>query len=429
MVAGDVVNTAARMQAAAPVDGVLVGETTYRATRDAIGYREPPPFEAKGKAEPVPVWEAVEPRSRLRRRRRRAHGDAAGRTRAGARASASPLARVRGGAFGPARHARRRPGNRQVAARRRALRARRREPELITWRQGRCLPYGEGVTLLGARRDRQGRGGDPGDRRAGGGRAEAARRRRPARPDEPRRAGSRRELRPLVGLSATAASARGRGRDGGLAPVPRGDRRARPAVLVFEDLHWADDGLLDFLDDARRLAPDVPLLIVGTARPELLERRPAWGGGKANATTISLQPLGDDDIARLIAASARAARAAGRRAARAARAGRRQPALRRAVRPHAHRARRRRARLPESVQGVIAARLDALPRREKELLQEAAVLGKLFWLGGVASALRARRRRRRTSSALARTEGLRPARAALDGRRERAVLVPARPAS
>ena len=65
MVAGDVVNTAARMQAAAPVDGVLVGETTYRATRDAIRHRGAPPLQAKGKAEPVPVWEAVEPMARF----------------------------------------------------------------------------------------------------------------------------------------------------------------------------------------------------------------------------------------------------------------------------------------------------------------------------------------------------------------------------
>ena len=62
-----------------------------------------------------------------------------------------------------------------------------------------------------------------------------------------------------------------------------------PAVFVFEDLHWADDGLLDFLDDLVDWLRGVPLLVVGTARPELLERRQAWGGGKANATTISLQ--------------------------------------------------------------------------------------------------------------------------------------------
>src|SRR5207245_5856032 len=62
---GDVVNTAARLQAAAPVDGILVGEATYRATRHVIEYREAEPVEAKGKAEPIPVWEAVSARSRF----------------------------------------------------------------------------------------------------------------------------------------------------------------------------------------------------------------------------------------------------------------------------------------------------------------------------------------------------------------------------
>src|SRR5690349_1892236 len=65
MVAGDVVNTAARLQAAAPVDGVLVGDETYRATRDAFAYRGVAPVRAKGKSEPVPAWEALEPVSRL----------------------------------------------------------------------------------------------------------------------------------------------------------------------------------------------------------------------------------------------------------------------------------------------------------------------------------------------------------------------------
>src|SRR5205085_368830 len=76
----------------------------------------------------------------------------------------------------------------------------------------------------------------------------------------------------------------------------------RPAVLVFEDLHWADDDLLDFVDHLVDWTTDVPLLCVCTARPELLERRPAWGGGKPNAATISLSPLPDEQTARLIGA-------------------------------------------------------------------------------------------------------------------------------
>jgi predicted ATPase len=106
-------------------------------------------------------------------------------------------------------------------------------------------------------------------------------------------------LRPLVALDA-----------------PQGERREeaftawrrffegladeRPLVLVFEDLHWADDHLLDFVDNLVEWASGVPLLVVATARPELLTRRAGWGGGKLNSLTVSLSPLSDDDTARLL---------------------------------------------------------------------------------------------------------------------------------
>src|SRR2546423_10999392 len=108
-------------------------------------------------------------------------------------------------------------------------------------------------------------------------------------------------FRSLVGLSTGAEA---------------GDRRAeahsawrrllealaeqRPLVLVFEDLHWADDGLLDFVDYLADWASGVPLLIVGTARPELLDRRPGWGGGKRNAAALSIPPLSREETARLL---------------------------------------------------------------------------------------------------------------------------------
>ena len=148
MAAGDVVNTASRLQSAAPTNGILVDETTYRATALAIEYREAEPVEAKGKAEPVAVWEAVEPRSRAsastssRRRgaaarRPREELDVADRrARPGARERASQLVTLVGV-----------PGigkSRLVFELSRVVDA---DPELIYWRQGRSLPYGEGVTF------------------------------------------------------------------------------------------------------------------------------------------------------------------------------------------------------------------------------------------------------------------------------------------
>src|SRR5439155_7817353 len=139
----------------------------------------------------------------------------------------------------------------------------------------------------------------------------------------------------------------------------------RPTVIVFEDLHWADDDLLDFVDYLVDWATGVPLLVVATARPELLERRQGWGGGKRNASTISLGPLGDDETARLIASLLdRPVLDADTQSALLARAGgnplyAEQFALMLGESGGA-------AELPETVQGIIAARLDALPSAEKE---------------------------------------------------------------
>ena len=194
------------------------------------------------------------------------------------------------------------------------------------------------------------------------------------------------ELRALAGLAGDGRQARDAGTSVAAwrrffeAIAERG-----PAVLVFEDLHWADDGLLDFLDDLVDWLRDVPLLILGTARPELLERRQAWGGGKANATTISLQPLDEEQTARLVSALMdQPLQLADEQRALLDRAGGNPLFAEQYVRMLTERGTT--GEMPETVQGVIAARLDALPRAEKELLQEASVHGKVFWLGAVAAA-------------------------------------------
>ena len=144
-------------------------------------------------------------------------------------------------------------------------------------------------------------------------------------------------------------------------------------MLVFEDLHWADDNLLDFVDHLVDWAAGVPLLVVCTARPELLTRRPGWGGGKPNALTISLSPLSDDDTARLLAELlGPSCRPKPRSSCSPA------PAATRSTRrsSHACSATGGGRRLPETVQGLIAARLDLLDPEQKSLLQDAAVIGR-----------------------------------------------------
>src|SRR5919204_4273735 len=303
MVAGDVVNTTARMQTAAPIDGVLVGETTYRATRDAISYREAPRVQAKGKVEPIVVWEALEPLARYGVDvAERAPTPLVGRERE-LELLRSMLGRVRDERAAQLVTIVGVPGIGKSRLVRELFQLVDDEAELITWRQGRCLPYGESVTFWALREIVKAEAGMLESDAA----EEAERKLRAVVtrlvPEASEMRWLETELRALVGVSDNGTGG------GGAETATAAWRRfleaiaeRGPAVLVFEDLHWADDGLLDFLDDVVDWLRGVPLLLVATARPELLERRQAWGGGKANATTISLQPLGEDDTARLISA-------------------------------------------------------------------------------------------------------------------------------
>src|SRR5262249_41464380 len=109
-------------------------------------------------------------------------------------------------------------------------------------------------------------------------------------------------LRPLVGLAAESAGG-GEARSEAFAAWRKFFEQLaeeRPLVLVFGDLHWADDHLLDFIDELVEWTAAVPLLVVCTGRPELLSQRAGWGGGKPNALTISLPPLSDEDTAQLL---------------------------------------------------------------------------------------------------------------------------------
>jgi len=193
-------------------------------------------------------------------------------------------------------------------------------------------------------------------------------------------------MRPLIGLS-TVAGVDDRRSDAFAAwrRFFEGLAEQRPAVLVVEDLHWADEGLLDFVDYLVDWARGVPLLVVASARPELLERRPGWGGGKANATTVSLRPLSEVETARLLSLLLeQPLLSADTQHDLVARAGGNPLYAEEYVRMLRD-GRFTGERLPETVQGIIAARLDALPPQEKLLVQDAAVVGKVFWSGTLAA--------------------------------------------
>ncbi|MBA3734644.1 MAG: AAA family ATPase [Actinobacteria bacterium] len=387
LVAGDVINTAARLQTAAPVNGILVGEKTYRATEGRIEYRECEPVQAKGKQEPVPVWEAVsarslfgvdvdlEPPTRLVGRRRELDLllDALGRARAEHEPQLVTIVGVPG--MGKSRLVQ------ELSARIEA------EPELTRWRQGRSLPYGEGVSYWALGEMVKGEAGilesDPAAV------AESKLRETVARVcSEQEIEWLRTMLQPLVGVADDPSGGDRRGEAfAAWRRFVEGLAAERATVLVFEDLHWADEGLLDFVDSLVDWATDLSLLVVATARPELLARRPHWGGGKTNATTLSLAPLSEGETAELVhAILERSVLPADVQSAVLARAGGNPLYAEEFARMVAERGdlhQGREIEVPDSVQGLISARLDALTRTEKELLQDAAVVGKVFWPGAL----------------------------------------------
>jgi class 3 adenylate cyclase len=378
MAAGDVVNTAARLQAAAPVGGILVGEQTFRATERAIEFAKADPVEAKGKAEPVATWRALAARARPhvehvqgaelvgRQRELALLGGALDRARQERSPELVTLIGVPG--IGKSRLVLELYG--QIE----------RESEFTSWRHGRCLPYGEGITFWAL--------GEMVKSEAGileGDSETEAEQKLATVVHDP---WIERHLRPLVGLSG-GAGGEGERRDEAFTAWRRffeGLADERPLVLVFEDLHWADENLLDFVDHLVEWASGVPLLVVCTARPELLNRRPGWGGGKPNTLSISLSPLSDDETARLLAKLLeRSVLPAETQTQLLAQAGG-NPLY---AEEYARMLRERGGveELPETVQGLIAARLDLLEPDQKRIIQNAAVVGKTFWIGALTSLL------------------------------------------
>jgi class 3 adenylate cyclase len=377
MASGDVVNTASRLQAAAPANGVLVDETTFRATRQAIDYEEAQRVEAKGKTDPIPVWEVMQaravvgvelrPQTQLvgRQHERDLLIDALDRVKREASPQLVTLVGVPG------------IGKSRLVAE--LFVEVERAPELIYWRHGRSLPYGEGVAFWAFAEMVKAQAGilhgDP---------AETTALKLHEAVDqligEDDASWVEARLEPLIGLGDSAADL-----EESFAAWRRfveALAEQRPTVLVFEDLHWADDDLLDFVDHLIDWTGGVPLLVVGTARPELLDRRPGWGGGKRNAFTVSLAPLDDVETAQLISSLLdRPLLPAETQNELLRRAGGNPLYAEQFVRMLSERADSE--EVPETVQGIIAARLDALPADDKALLQDASVIGKVFWTGAL----------------------------------------------
>jgi class 3 adenylate cyclase/tetratricopeptide (TPR) repeat protein len=397
MVAGDLVNTASRIQAAADPGSVLVGEATRRATEPAIVYHDAGAFELKGKDGLMPLWRALRVVSGARGSLK-SHGLEApfvGRERelrqikdlfhASAEDGRPHLVSITGIAgIGKSRL------SWEFYKYMDGL------PQVIYWHRGRCLAYGEGVTYwaladMVRMRCRIAEEEEPASALA---KLRMVLEEHVPDPDERKFVEPR--LAQLLGL-------------GDQEPRERQDLFAAwrlfferlahvyPTVLAFEDMQWADESLLDFVEYLLEWSRSSPLYVITLARPELLERRPNWGAGHRNFSSLYLEPLSPGAMEDLLNGLVPGLPAEVRT-----------QILERAEGVPLYAVETVRMLLdrgllvqegsvygpvgeigslevPETLHALIAARLDGLSADERRLLQDGAVLGKTFTPAGLAA--------------------------------------------
>ena len=397
MVAGDLVNTASRVQSVAEPGTVLVGEATRRATERAIVYEAAGEHELKGKAEPVPVWRALRVVSGVRGQLKSEGLEApfVGRDRelrqiknlfhVVADERRAQLVSVTGIAgIGKSRLAWEFYKYIDGLA------------DTAYWHRGRCLAYGEGVTywaladmvrmrcLIAEDDDAQ----------------TALQKLRAALEEHILDADERRFVEPRLAQLLAIGEAEARDRQDLFAAWRLFFERlaeAYPTVLAFEDMQWADASLLDFVEYLLEWSRNHPIFVITLARPELLERRQTWGAGHRNFTSLYLEPLSEAAMKELLAGLV--------------------PGLVESLRGQileraegvplyavetvrmlldrgllvADGSSYRVAgeieslEVPETLHALVAARLDGLQPDERRVLQDAAVLGKTFAPGALAA--------------------------------------------
>ncbi len=384
LVLGDAVNVAARLEQAAPPGEVLLGQPTFRLVRDAVQVEPVPPLHLKGKQAPVAAWRLLGVAPGAPGHARRQDAPIVGREpelrlfdwvseRVSATAACHLLTVLGQAGVGKTR---------LVAEVVRGLDA--------TVLRGRCLSYGEGITFWPvAEVVHQAAGTIDTDSPA---EATAKLRRRLGDADDADHVAGR--VAQLIGLEAT--------------PVPVEEaawafRRllevlAGPGtlVVVLDDLHWAEPTLLDLVEHVADYVRAAPILLVAIARPELLEQRPGWAGGKLNATTVLLEPLGEVESAELLASLAGPAalpEGARRGITRAAEGNPLFLEELLAALVEEGRLRREDGRwvatdlaalgIPPSIQALLTARMDRLDDADRATLERASVVGQAFELSAV----------------------------------------------
>ena len=396
MVAGDIVNTAARLQSVAPHGRVIVGESTFRAASKAIVFEEAGEQVLKGKTAPVPSWLAL-----------RVVAERGGRGRAGGLEAPfvgrdDELRLLKDLFHAAARERRIRlvsvigPGG--IGKSRLAWEFEKYLDGIVTttwWHHGRSPAYGQGISFWALGEMVRGRAGLAETDDEPTTRVRVADMLAKVVPDDVERRWIEPAMLTLLGISD---------RDGAADELFAAwrtffDRLAAtgPVVLVFEDLHWADPGLLDFIDHLLEWSREQPIYVLTLARPDLLERRPDWGAGRRNFLSLGLEPLSAAAMHELLAglvpglprptADAIVARADGipLYAVETVRMLVADGRLREEGGAYALVGDLAALAVPETLTALIGARLDVLDPVDRALLQDAAVLGQSFTVPGLAA--------------------------------------------
>ena len=397
MVAGDLVNTASRVQSAAEPGTVLVGETTRGASEAAIAYEDTGGHELKGKAEPMRLWRALRVVANRGGEGRSAGLEApfVGRDRelrlvkdlfqASAEESRAHLVLVTGiGGIGKSRLSW--EFEKYVDG----------LTLTVLWHKGRCPSYGEGVAYWALAEMVRGRAGivENEDAKSAGAKLSAAVAAHVHDPDD--RAWIEPRLAHLLGLVDASFEREDLFAAWRLFFELLADEA--PTVLVFEDLHWADASLLDFVEYLVEWARSKPILVVGLARPQLGERRPGFGSAtRGGFTGLPLEPLSPEAMDALLEGLVPGLPGALRDSIRSRAEGIPLYAVE-TVRMLLNRGQLERSNgnyelvgdieslaVPETLHALVAARLDALTSDERRIVQDASVLGKTFVLESLAA--------------------------------------------
>jgi class 3 adenylate cyclase len=370
MVAGDVVNTAARLQTAAPQNGVLVGQETFRGTSRRILYEEVAPLDLKGKQDPVRAWLAVEASSPGVDRPRMA-------PLVGRDSELLVLRRIWEETF-----AANRPrlvtvlgppgiGKSRLAAEFAAV-VEQTGGRTLT---GRSMSYGTSGTYLAFRHQVKDLAGiyenDPPD---------LAHQKLEEAVAGALGAGDAEEVTEHIALLI------------GLQAADVGDRqvlffsarrlvealaRQQPTLLVYEDIQWADSSLLDLIEHLASRVRDIPLVMLALARPELLDSRPGWGSRLPSYSSIPLEPLGEEHSRELASELLRTHGESN--ADRLVATAEGNPLFIEELAASLAEGATATDKLPTSVRAIVSARLDALPATERALVLDASVVGRVFW--------------------------------------------------